>query len=258
MSPSLTAFAYLIAGVLFVLALRGLSSPTSARQGNMFGMVGMAIAILATLARSGMSGGGFVLIIVAIAIGGGIGVTVSRRIQIKALTQAGYQVCDPFCMASCMQHLTRCDMPTFHPRARAAGLPRRSQCSLCATHWLPTAVADMTFSASMVSALPSKTAAGEVLHPPAVLLCADVDAAMPSANVGAALPLAGCCPSLSCRPSHVLPSCPAQLLVPLAASQWHSGPCFLWLFLTSACTVRLERPAGGSQFHLPAAPLPAG
>ena len=87
MSPSLTAFLYLIAGVLFVLALRGLSNPTSARQGNLFGMVGMTIAILATLARSGMSGGGFVLIIVAIAIGGGIGVTVSRRIQMTALPQ---------------------------------------------------------------------------------------------------------------------------------------------------------------------------
>ncbi len=87
MSPSLTAFLYLIAGVLFVLALRGLSSPTSARQGNMFGMVGMTIAILATLARSGMSGSGYVLIIVAIAIGGGIGVTVSRRIQMTALPQ---------------------------------------------------------------------------------------------------------------------------------------------------------------------------
>ena len=87
MSPSLTAFLYLVAGVLFVLALRGLSSPTSARQGNMFGMVGMAIAILATLARSGMSGSGYALIILAIVIGGGIGVTVSRRIQMTALPQ---------------------------------------------------------------------------------------------------------------------------------------------------------------------------
>ena len=87
MSPSLTAFAYLISGVLFVLALRGLSSPTSARQGNAFGMAGMTIAILATLLRSGMSGSGYVLIILAIVIGGGIGVTVSRRIQMTALPQ---------------------------------------------------------------------------------------------------------------------------------------------------------------------------
>ncbi len=52
MSPSLTALAYLVAAVLFILALRGLSSPVTARSGNRFGMVGMAIAILATLART--------------------------------------------------------------------------------------------------------------------------------------------------------------------------------------------------------------
>ncbi len=72
---------------MFILALRGLSSPTSSRQGNLFGMIGMTIAILATLARSGMSPSGYVLIILAIAIGGGIGVTVSRRIQMTALPQ---------------------------------------------------------------------------------------------------------------------------------------------------------------------------
>jgi NAD(P) transhydrogenase subunit beta len=87
MSPSLTAFAYLVAGVLFVLALRGLSSPTTSRQGNMFGMVGMAIAIVATLLHHGMSGSGYTLIILAIVIGGGIGVTVSRRIQMTSLPQ---------------------------------------------------------------------------------------------------------------------------------------------------------------------------
>lgn len=87
MSPSLTALAYLVAAVLFVLALRGLSSPTTSRQGNMFGMAGMTIAILATLLRGGMSGTGYALIIAGIAIGGGIGVTVSRRIQMTALPQ---------------------------------------------------------------------------------------------------------------------------------------------------------------------------
>jgi NAD(P) transhydrogenase subunit beta len=87
MSPSLTAFAYLIAGVLFILALRGLSHPSSARQGNAFGMAGMTIAILATLLRHGMSGSGYALIIAGIVIGGAIGVTVSRRIQMTALPQ---------------------------------------------------------------------------------------------------------------------------------------------------------------------------
>ncbi len=87
MSPSLAALAYLVAAVLFVLALRGLSSPVTARQGNLFGMVGMGIAALATLATRGMSGTGFMLIAIAVVLGGGIGVTVARRIQMTALPQ---------------------------------------------------------------------------------------------------------------------------------------------------------------------------
>ena len=87
MSPSLTAIAYLVAGVLFILALRGLSSPVTARVGNRYGMIGMAIAIVATLLRTGMSGSGYALIFAGIIIGGGIGITVSRRIQMTALPQ---------------------------------------------------------------------------------------------------------------------------------------------------------------------------
>ena len=50
MTANLAALLYLVAGVLFILALRGLSSPETSRQGNLFGMVGMAIAIVTTLA----------------------------------------------------------------------------------------------------------------------------------------------------------------------------------------------------------------
>ena len=49
-NANLAALLYLVAGVLFILALRGLSQPTTSRQGNRFGMVGMAIAIVTTLA----------------------------------------------------------------------------------------------------------------------------------------------------------------------------------------------------------------
>ena len=87
MSASLTSLAYLVAAVLFVLALRGLSSPVTSRQGNQFGMIGMAIAIGATLLQRGMSGTGFLLIALAIAIGGTVGVVLARRIQMTALPQ---------------------------------------------------------------------------------------------------------------------------------------------------------------------------
>jgi NAD(P) transhydrogenase subunit beta len=87
MSASLTSLAYLVAAVLFILALRGLSSPVTSRQGNRFGMIGMTIAVVATLLQHGMGGWGYLLIMLGILIGGGIGVTVALRIQMTALPQ---------------------------------------------------------------------------------------------------------------------------------------------------------------------------
>jgi NAD(P) transhydrogenase subunit beta len=87
MSASLTSVAYLVAAVLFILALRGLSNPETSQQGNRFGMIGMAIAIAATLLHAGMTAHGYVLIIVAVAIGGSAGTYLARRIQMTALPQ---------------------------------------------------------------------------------------------------------------------------------------------------------------------------
>ena len=87
MSASLTSLAYLVAAVLFILALRGLSHPTTSQQGNRFGMIGMAVAAAATLLHHGMSGSGYVLIVIGIAIGGTIGTVLARRIQMTALPQ---------------------------------------------------------------------------------------------------------------------------------------------------------------------------
>ncbi|MDO9709462.1 NAD(P)(+) transhydrogenase (Re/Si-specific) subunit beta [Paracraurococcus lichenis] len=84
---TISTLAYLVAAVLFILALRGLSHPTSSRQGNVFGMVGMAIAILATLFRPGMDATGIVLILAGLAIGGSVGAVVANRIQMTALPQ---------------------------------------------------------------------------------------------------------------------------------------------------------------------------
>ena len=87
MSASLTSAFYLVAAVLFILALRGLSHPETSRQGNRMGMIGMAIAIGATLLQHGMSTSGFGLILLALVIGGGVGTVVARRIQMTALPQ---------------------------------------------------------------------------------------------------------------------------------------------------------------------------
>ncbi len=87
MSASLTSLAYLVASVLFVLALRGLSSPVTSRQGNRFGMIGMGIAGAATLLQHGMGFGGIGLIALGLIIGGAAGTMLALRIQMTALPQ---------------------------------------------------------------------------------------------------------------------------------------------------------------------------
>ncbi|HDZ71384.1 MAG TPA: NAD(P)(+) transhydrogenase (Re/Si-specific) subunit beta [Aurantimonas coralicida] len=87
MSENFAAFLYLVSGVLFILALRGLSHPTTSRQGNLYGMVGMGIAILTTLLLAGPSFGGLVLIVLGIAIGGGVGAVTAKRIPMTAMPQ---------------------------------------------------------------------------------------------------------------------------------------------------------------------------
>ena len=87
MATTLLTLAYLVASVLFILALRGLSHPETSRQGNMFGMIGMAIAIVATLLKPGMDIGGIALVIAGLALGGTLGTVVAQRIQMTSLPQ---------------------------------------------------------------------------------------------------------------------------------------------------------------------------
>ncbi|MBB4266282.1 NAD(P)(+) transhydrogenase (Re/Si-specific) subunit beta [Roseospira visakhapatnamensis] len=85
MGFGLTMMAYLVAAVCFILALRGLSSPTSARQGNLFGMIGMGIAVLTTLIAPNVVN--YLPMALAVAIGGGVGAVVARKVKMTALPQ---------------------------------------------------------------------------------------------------------------------------------------------------------------------------
>ncbi len=87
MAMNIAALLYLVSGVLFILALRGLSHPTTSRQGNLYGMIGMGIAILTTLVLAGPSIGRFALIIIGLAIGGGAGAVIARRIAMTSMPQ---------------------------------------------------------------------------------------------------------------------------------------------------------------------------
>jgi H+-translocating NAD(P) transhydrogenase subunit beta len=88
MSANLAAVAYLIAGVLFIMALRGLSHPDTSRRGNLLAMIGMAIAVATTLAAHPPGGfGAWVLVIVAVAIGAGIGAVIARRVPMTSMPE---------------------------------------------------------------------------------------------------------------------------------------------------------------------------
>jgi NAD(P) transhydrogenase subunit beta len=85
MSHNLSAVAYLVASICFIMALRGLSSPVTARAGNLYGVVGMVIAIATTLASPGVLS--YWMILIGVLIGGSIGTVVALRIQMTALPQ---------------------------------------------------------------------------------------------------------------------------------------------------------------------------
>ncbi|MBX9760006.1 MAG: NAD(P)(+) transhydrogenase (Re/Si-specific) subunit beta [Beijerinckiaceae bacterium] len=88
MSANLAALLYLVAGVLFILSLRGLSSPASSRQGNLFGMIGMGVAVVTTLMYSPPSGlGSWLYVIVGIALGGAIGAWRARTVKMTDMPQ---------------------------------------------------------------------------------------------------------------------------------------------------------------------------
>src|SRR4051812_49794080 len=88
MSANLSALLYLVAGVLFILSLRGLSSPATSRRGNFLGMAGMVIAVITTLANHPPADGlAWVLVILGIAIGGGIGAVIARRVPMTSMPE---------------------------------------------------------------------------------------------------------------------------------------------------------------------------
>ncbi len=88
MSANVSSLLYLVSGVLFILALRGLSHPTTSRQGNLYAMVGMGLAILTTLVGAPPAGvGAWALVILGLGIGGGAGAVIARRVPMTAMPQ---------------------------------------------------------------------------------------------------------------------------------------------------------------------------
>ena len=88
MNANVSAVLYLVAGVLFILSLRGLSSPASSRRGNLLGMAGMAIAVATTLANHPPADGlAWLLVILGVGIGGSIGALIARRVPMTSMPE---------------------------------------------------------------------------------------------------------------------------------------------------------------------------
>src|SRR5215207_9775986 len=88
MSANVSSILYLVAGVLFIMALRGLSHPTTSRQGNLYGMAGMGLAILTTLVGAPPAGiGAWALVILGLAAGVGAGAYIARQVPMTAMPQ---------------------------------------------------------------------------------------------------------------------------------------------------------------------------
>ena len=91
MNANLAALAFLVVGVLFILTLRGLSSPETSQQGNKLGMIGMALAVAVTVlviaGRGWLDGGTLVLMVGGVAVGGAVGAVIARRVQMTEMPQ---------------------------------------------------------------------------------------------------------------------------------------------------------------------------
>jgi len=148
MSANIAALAYLVAGVLFILALRGLSSPETSRQGNLFGMIGMTIAIVTTL---GVSAPGerltWTLIIAGLAIGGGIGAVIARRIPMTAMPQLVAAFHSLVGMAAVLVAAAA----LYSPEAFGVGAPGQIKSLSLVEMSLGVAVGAITFTGSVVA-----------------------------------------------------------------------------------------------------------
>jgi NAD(P) transhydrogenase subunit beta len=149
MAQTLSTLSYLVASVLFILALRGLSHPETSRRGNLLGMVGMGIAIAATLLKPGMGIGGIVIVIAGLAIGGTIGTIVAQRIQMTALPQ----LVAAFHSLVGMAAVFVAAAAFYAPDAFSIGVPGNIKAASLIEMSLGLAIGAITFSGSVIAFL---------------------------------------------------------------------------------------------------------
>jgi NAD(P) transhydrogenase subunit beta len=150
MSANIAAFLYLVAGVLFILALRGLSSPATSRQGNLFGMVGMGVAIATTLAGHPPAGyGAWILVVLGVAIGGGIGAVIARRVPMTAMPELVAAFHSLVGMAAVLVAAGALYAPAAFDIGQVGGISRATLVEMS----LGTAIGAVTFTGSVIAFL---------------------------------------------------------------------------------------------------------
>ncbi len=152
MNASIAALAYLGAGVLFILSLRGLSSPETSRRGNTFGMVGMALAIAVTLltlwGTGTLDGLTLGLIAAGVVVGGGVGAVIARKVPMTAMPQLVAAFHSLVGMAACLVAIGAIYAPiAFGIDDGAGGIKALSLIELS----LGVAIGAITFTGSVIA-----------------------------------------------------------------------------------------------------------
>jgi len=149
MTSNLAASLYLISGVLFILALRGLSSPETSRRGNFFGILGMVLAITVTFFSVNILFSGFVFIICALAIGGSIGAIIAYRISMTAMPQlvAGFH--SLVGLAAVLVALSA----FYNPEAFGLGTPNNIKTASLIEMSIGASIGAVTFTGSVIAFL---------------------------------------------------------------------------------------------------------
>jgi len=149
MSANLSAIFYLISGVLFILALRGLSSPETSRRGNLFGILGMIIAITVTFLSIGNFSTGFIYVVIFLLAGGSIGAFIAYKISMTAMPElvAGFHslvgLAAVFVAISAF----------LNPQAFSLGLPGDIKLLSLIEMSIGAAIGAITFSGSIIAFL---------------------------------------------------------------------------------------------------------
>ena len=155
MSMNLVTMLYLIASVCFIQALKGLSHPSTARRGNSFGMIGMAIAVATTIAlivklknEAGGSGLGYGLVIFGVVVGGGIGATLAKRVEMTKMPELVAAMHSLIGLAAvCIAVAVVAEPWIFNITARYDAIPFGNRLEL----FIGTFVGAITFSGSVIA-----------------------------------------------------------------------------------------------------------